>query len=85
MFLILLNINNKKLTGVVVVETPKKFYDSFKKVRKFPAGNKAKKASKLLKGKNQELKQTSSNGKKKIYVSGTASATQPRRRSCCGR
>ncbi|WP_282140699.1 hypothetical protein [Cytobacillus oceanisediminis] len=69
------------------METPKKFYESFKKARKFPAGNKAKakKASGLLKGKNQELKQTSSNGKKKIYVSGTASATQPRRRSCCGR
>ncbi|UQX55863.1 hypothetical protein M5V91_09580 [Cytobacillus pseudoceanisediminis] len=47
------------------METPKKFYESFKKARKFPAGNKAKKASGLLKGKNQELKQTSSNGKKK--------------------
>jgi hypothetical protein len=56
------------------MDTPQNFYEKFKKTRKSPAGNKVKKTTKLLKGKNKILTADSSSG---------ANGNQSRRRNCC--
>ncbi len=56
------------------MDSPKKLYEKFQKTRKLPAGNKVKKAAKLLKGKNKVLTAVSSS---------EGNGNQPRRRNCC--
>ncbi|MCA1036826.1 MULTISPECIES: hypothetical protein [Bacillaceae] len=65
------------------MEQARKFYESFKKGKKFPAGKITGEAKKknLLENKNQLLP----SGDSTTYVSGAAGGTRPRRRTCCGR
>jgi hypothetical protein len=65
------------------MEQAKKFYESFKKAKKFPAGKVSGESQKkeLLENKNRLLP----NGDAKTYISGNANSTRPRRRTCCGR
>lgn len=56
------------------MDSPKIFYEKFKKIRKFPTGNTVKKTSKLLKSKNKLLTADSSS---------EGNGNQPRRRNCC--
>jgi hypothetical protein len=56
-----------------------KFYNSFLKSKKFPAGTESKDA--LIKNKNEKLDSNKELKKKRVYVG----SSTPRRKGCCGR